>query len=1360
MVTILDVMKKLLITFLWLLYFLEARAQENLPFVKYQVENGLSHNTVRCIMQDSYDFMWFGTSDGLNCFNGKTFKIYKNKGKDKRSIGANFISSLFEDSNRNIWVGGNKGLFLFDRGSESFSGFDLKTQDGVSISSNVSDIIQSASGKIWIATLGQGIFIYDPKDQSLVQNSVYTPFVVKLLNIPSGDVAATSRQEGIIRFTQDGKYVRSYLPADRTNDLSGVETNSLCLLNDALYFSMGADGFYAMNLKTGQITPAIKENSAIKVSNIRVIFPVSTNELWLGGDNGLYLFHASTRVLRRLDDPTNDESLSDQSVYDIERDREGGMWIATYFGGVNYAPKNIKPFERYSPATQGGEISGKAISQFVEDKEGNIWIGTEDGGLNYFNSKTKQVTAYKPGGKENSLSYHNIRALLLDNDKLWVSVFSRGIDVLDLKTKKVKNYRHSRYDQNSVCNNNINVLYKDSRGTIFVGADWGLSRYHRDSDSFSLVKEIGPSIHIFDILEDRLGLIWFATYNAGVFCFNPVSNGWRHFMHNADDERSLCGNSVITLFEDHENTIWLGTEGNGLCSYDRDTDAFIPFDPEEKLLPNQVIKAIEQDNSGNLWIATNAGLVQVSLDSAYRRIFTKADGLQSNQFNFKSSLKAHDGKLYFGGINGFNAFYPKDFSENEFIPKVVISEFRLFNKTVKVGDKDSPLIAPVYDQKEIVLRHDQNAFSFMFVALSYQAPDKNKYVYFMDGVDIGWNDANDGNNTAYYTNLHPGEYVFRVRGSNNDGIWNQNEAVVTIRISPPFWKTGWAYAFYFVTLTGPLALYYRGRVKRQAHDHRERLRAFQEKQEKENYLSKINFFTNLAHEIRTPLTLIKLPLERIIDSADGNERTKGYLTTIEKNTAYLLNLINQLLDFRKTEEVEFTLHIKNHNITEALQDIHTRFKVSAEIQNIDFTIDLPAGSLISAVDADAFNKVVSNLLSNALKFASSKINLALEVSEAFFEVRISDNGAWIQKEEQEKIFEAFYQSDNRRFGTGIGLAFAKTLVEKHKGTLVHENNDWGGSSFIISLPRFKSGEPESIISGGKAALLKAPGDFELLTETGFEKPESQVKLLLVEDNPELLHLVADFLKNSYQVYSAFHGKEALALLAEHDFDIVVSDLMMPEMDGYELCKTMKSDTRFCHIPFIILTAKTTMEAKLMGLDLGSDAYLEKPFSMEHLCKQVDNLLKSRRQLRELFAASPLLSSVEIAVTERDKKFTERLNAKIEQHIAEENLPIDTLAEHMNMSRSNFYRKVKSMSGMSPNDYLKVIRLKKAAELLLKQEYRINEVYEQTGFNSSSYFAKCFKDQFGLLPREFLQKAKDEISPETTPPNNNISEGLR
>lgn len=1342
-------MKRVLLILLIFILAFNAEASRSLSFVKYQVDNGLSHNTVWCALQDSYDLMWFGTSDGLNCFDGKDFRIFRNNPKDKYSIGNNFVRSLLEDKEQNIWVGTNIGLYVFNRKTETFLLFDQKTEDGVLISSNVNKIIESVSGDLWIATSGQGVFIYKPATRELVQNSIYTSFVRDLEEIPDGDIFATSRENGLIRFNQDGKYLQSYLPFDKMDEVSSIEIVALCYMNDKLWFGVGPDEFYKLDLKTGEMNSVIKKSSSGNVSNIRSVFPVSENELWLGGGNGLYLFNTESQQLSRIDNPANPKSLSDQSVYDIIRDREGGLWVSTYFGGVNYIPQNTKPFEHYFPLNQKGSISGKVISQFCEDDNGNIWIGTEDSGLNLFNTRSLQFVNFQSFAgagnivdDDNSIGYSNIHALLLDGDKLWIGTFSRGIDVFDLKRRSIKNYQYRRYDLKSVCSNSINIIYKDSRDNIYVGTDWGLSLYDRVSDSFTLVEEIGGQSHVFDILEDSLGYIWVATYNTGLFCFNSDKKIWVHYINVPGDSLSLCSNSVISLFEDVSHTMWFGTEGGGLCSFDRASRSFVQFDPEGNLLPDQVIKAIEQDEFGNLWISTNDGLIQINpKNTNERRVFTKADGLQSNQFNFRSSLRASDGKIYFGGVNGFNAFYPKDFSENKFIPRVIINDFRLFNKQVSVSEMGSPLTAPVYDTKEIKLKHNMNTFSFKFVALSYQAPDKNRYVYFMEGVDKDWNVVENPDNTAYYTNLPSGNYKFRVKGSNNDGVWNQEETVITVRILPPLWKSGFAYVFYIVILIVIFAWVYRLRVNRLALAHSASLRMFQEKQEKKSYLSKINFFTNIAHEIRTPLTLIKLPLERIIESSDGNEKTKGYLETIKNNTDYLLNLINQLLDFRKTEEVEEILHIRMYNVSKLLRDIYTRFYHSADIINVNLSVSLPENDLLCGVDIEVFNKVVSNLMSNALKYARSRIEIKLVVLDLSFEVWISDDGKGVNPHESSKIFEAFYQSDNSEPGTGIGLAYAKVLTEKHHGSLRYDNNVSDGSTFIISLSRLNIDEPVILSSEGENIVTAPEYSTGLLKiDSKSVKSESALKLLLVEDNKELLKLTAGYLNDFYQVSVALNGKEALSLMAEYSFDIVVSDLMMPEMDGYQLCEAIKTDIRYCHIPFIMLTAKTTVDDKIMGLEYGSDAYLEKPFSFEHLRTQVKNLLASRQQLRELFSSSPLFHVNDIAVAQRDKDFLERLNADIEKHMADVSFSIDTLAENMNMSRSNFYRKIRSVSGMPPNDYLKIIRLRRAAELLLKQEYRINEVYEQTGFNSSSYFAKCFKEQFGMLPREFVLKA--------------------
>ena len=1340
-------MKKALLLIIIIFCVTATRAARSLPFLKYQVENGLSHNTVWCVLQDSYDFMWYGTSDGLNCFDGKNFRIFRSNSQDKNSIGNNFIQSLYEDEQHNIWVGTNRGLYFFERKTESFSFFSEKTEDGVLISSSVSKIIKSKSGEFWFATLGQGVFIYNPKSKVLIQNSTYSSFVESLLQTPDGNVFATSRQNGLICFNAKGKYLRSYIPFS-ANGLNNIEISALCYQNNTLWFNVGTYGFYKLDIRNGLMKSVVDDFVSSSVSNVRCIFPYSASQLWVGGDNGLYMFDINTERFTRLDDPLNPKSLTDQSVCDIARDREGGMWISTYFGGVNYLSKDSKPFEHFFPQYQAGSISGKAISQFCEDPSGNIWIATEDGGLNYFNPQTKSSVVYKPAGAKNSISYHNIHSLLLDQNKLWIGTFSRGIDVLDLRTGSFKNYQHRRDDSKSVCDNAIYALQRTSLGDIYVGTAWGLSKYDRISDSFSIVDEVGPMVHVFNMLEDSKGYLWVATYNAGVFRLNLKTNKWDNYTHDPNNYRSVSGNSVIALFEDSRHTMWFGTEGGGLCSFDYKSSKFSSFDPDNKLLPNPVIYAIQQDEFENFWIASNAGLVRINpYTKKNRLVFTKADGLQSNQFNFRSSLKARDGKMYFGGINGFNAFYPKNFTQNSYVPKVRIVDFRLFNKRVNVTDDNSPLTAPVYDSEEVILKYNQNTFSVSFAALSYQSPEKNQYMYMLEGADKTWNVVENGNNTASYTNLAPGRYTLRVKGSNNDGLWNEQETVLKIRVLPPFWKSGFAYFIYLIVLLAVAYWLYKRWLYRLGKANEERIKGYREKQERESYLSKINFFTNISHEIRTPLSLIKLPLEQIILSGDGDEKTKGFLATMNKNTDYLLNLINQLLDFRKTEEMEFHLHLKLYSINDLLKEAYERFKHAVELKDLSFSIALPEADVKSAVDKEAFNKIVSNLLSNALKYANTSVEMKLVTFDNQFEIQISDDGKGISENEKKKIFDVFYQADNSESGTGIGLALAKSLVEKHSGTLMCECNETGGSTFVISMPLLdvENGETaktqKDIILADTEYNKHLRGDVAEVSAT-----EIKYKLLLVEDNEELIKLTADYLRNYYQIFMAANGQEALYILAEENIDIVVSDVMMPVMDGYQLCEAIKTDPQNCHIPIVLLTAKTNIESKITGLEHGSDAYLEKPFSLEHLRMQVANLLNNRQKMRELFASSPLLSSVEIAISKKDQAYIEKLNSEIEKHLLDVNFSIDTLSDFMNMSRSNFYRKIKSISGMSPNDYLKTIRLKKAAELLLSQDYRINEVYEQAGFSSSSYFAKCFKEQFGMLPREFVMKATKKEPP--------------
>ena len=845
-------------------------------------------------------------------------------------------------------------------------------------------------------------------------------------------------------------------------------------------------------------------------------------------------------------------------------------------------------------------------------------------------------------------------------------------------------------------------------------------------------------VSVVDILEDMYDNLWIGTSNSGVFRFNTRNGHWKHFQHERNDSTTITNNSVITLFEDLKGTMWVGTNGGGLCSFDPKTETFVDFDPDNTILPNRVIYSIEQDKTGDFWISSNAGLITINpITKQHFRQFTVNDGLQGNQFTAQSSLKTTSGKLYFGGISGFNSFVPDQFMDNQYIPSVYITEIRLpYTTDERVVQDILHLEEPLYRAKTITLPYEYNTFSVSFVALSYEDPLKNRYSYRLKGVDKEWV-VNSELNTASYTNLPPGKYVFEVRGSNNDHRWNDQTTSLLIVITPPWWLTTWAYCIYTLLLIG-LAYYAGWRWNRYVKKkYKHRMEEYQTAKEKEVYKSKISFFINLVHEIRTPLSLIRLPLEKLLeDKREG--RDAKYLSVIDRNVNYLLGVTNQLLDFQKMENGGVQLNLKKCDINQLVSDVHGQFTSPAELKGISVVLDLPEGEIFASVDREKVCKIIVNLIGNAVKYAQSRIDIKLVSSGEGFRVSVSDDGPGIPDAEKQKVFEAFYQVKDGKsgaVGTGIGLAFSKSLAEAHHGTLSLEDSVYGGSSFVLTLPwgeEVVSEEPEVLVPESQNPIAQ---------ESVGEVPGSKFTILLVEDNVDLLNLTRESLSTWFKVLKAQNGRQALEVLAHETVDVIVSDVMMPEMNGLELTAKVKTDVEYSHIPVILLTAKTTLEAKVEGFEYGADVYIEKPFSIRQLHKQIENLLKLRQSFHKMMTelsgnsgTSPV-SPVEYSVSQKDCELMAKVRAAVEAQLSDENFSVDTLAESLNMSRSNFYRKIKALAGMPPNDYLKTIRLNKAAELL-KNGVRITDVCEQIGFSSSSYFAKCFKIQFGVLPKDY------------------------
>ena len=755
-------------------------------------------------------------------------------------------------------------------------------------------------------------------------------------------------------------------------------------------------------------------------------------------------------------------------------------------------------------------------------------------------------------------------------------------------------------------------------------------------------------------------------------------------------------------------------------------------------MPNDVVYQIVEDKEGLFWLTTNNGLVCFQPTTGAMKVYTTSNGLLGDQFNYRSSFETEDGTIYLGSIDGFVAFNPKNFSENKSLPSIVITDFLLFGKEVYVGEPGSPLEKSITFSDELVLQSNQNSFSFRVAALDFQAPRMSRIMYKLDGFDADWLTVGESP-IVTYSNLRYGNYTFRVKVSNSDGVWNEEGISLKVHILPPFYLSVWAYIVYALLIIGCslyTVMYFKRRSNRK---HRRQMEKFEQEKEREVYNAKIDFFTNVAHEIRTPLTLIKGPLENIILKKQVDTETREDLNVMKQNTERLLNLTNQLLDFRKTERQGFRLNFTECNVTEILKETHKRFTSLAKQKGLDFVLQMPEKDFYAHINQEAFTKIISNLLNNGVKYAESYVHISLAVPDTdggnSFRICTVNDGVIIPDAMKEEIFKPFVRFNEQEdgkvtTGTGIGLALSRSLAELHQGTLTmgkgEENN-----TFCMTLPIVQDTTITltTEVEAGTDKINEAPA------EQAVEK-DNRPTVLVAEDNPDMLAFVVRQLSKDYTVLTATNGAEALRVLDGNYVNLMISDVVMPVMDGFELCKTIKSDLNYSHIPIILLTAKTNIQSKIEGMELGADAYIEKPFSVEYLQACASNLIQNREKLRQAFAESPFIAANTMALTKADEEFIKKLNEVIRVNYANPEFSMDDMADNLNMSRSNFYRKIKGVLDLSPNEFLRLERLKKAAQLLKEGENRVNEICYMVGFNSPSYFAKCFQKQFGVLPKDF------------------------
>ncbi len=1291
-------------------------------FRNYQVQNGLSSNTITSILQDKKGFIWLGTRNGLNRFDGNHFRIFRNDPNDAQSLGSNSILSICEDGQERIWIGTYKGIYIYDPVKESFSPFQQLP------AGETRYLQRDENGQIWIVN-NFTLSLYHEKTAEL-----------ETFAEDSGRVIALTANAGAgAWYATDYGHIKQYLPREKqfqSFDLLPISQRPLSTIQDIYPVS---DSTLLLGTMNQALLYNKKQNTLTDIlphaGNVQVhkIIRQKANEYWIGTEDGIYIVNPQTGAFTLLQkEYSNPYSLTDNVIYSFCKDQEGGTWIGSFFGGVNYYASAMNRFQKYFPYKGKNSISGNLVHEICADQFGHLWIGTEDAGLNRLDLETGQIRQFPADGKPGSVSYQNLHGLVADGEFLWVGTYEHGLDRLHIRSGKVlKNYT----TRNSGLGGNFVVsMYKTRAGEVLAGTWNGLFRYNRAKDDF--VRDSFFTMQIQTMHEDDDGTLWIGSYGNGIYYANARSGQKGKYNYVANDSNSLVSNYVNNIYEDGTGLLWVSTEA-GLCRLNRKTGKFKRY-TENGLTDKQVFRVL-QDQQGLLWISTSKGLINLDPQSGHTRTYTTVNGLLSEQFNYNSGYKAPDGSLFFGTVKGMIRFNPANFQKEQFVPPVYITSLQVNNREMAAGKQGSPLEQSILHTQKLELPHDRSSLSFEIAALSYVTPEANEYAYLMEGLDREWTYLKN-NRRIFYTKLPPGNYRFRVKGSDGNGQWNESETVLQIRVMPPWWASTWAYLLYALILAAIVWVIFRYYHIALKEKNQRQIKTLEMEKEREIYNAKIEFFTNIAHEIRTPLTLIKLPLDKLLQKEKDNSVIAESLTMMKKNTNRLIDLTDQLLDFRKAEANNFSLSFVRTDISDLLKELFAAFKPAAEQKKLSLRLELPRMPLHAYVDAEAFRKILSNLINNAIKYADGQVMIRLlpfNSEDRVFQIELRNDGFIIPEDQREKIFEPFYRLKEtaRQAGTGIGLPLARSLAELHKGVLELKSSQDNMNVFQLSLPIHQENE----IDLQEYESFETGNTEEMTTQT---VPDAgKLSLLLVEDNKEIAQFIQRELMERYNIYRAHNGEEGLQVLSDETIDIVVSDIMMPVMDGIEFCRRVKNDIQYSHIPIILLTARNTLNAKIEGLEVGADAYIEKPFSFEHLQAQINNLAANRKLMREYFTKSPLAHIRGMASSKADKGFLEELDRVIQEHITDTDLDVDRLSRMMNMSRTSFYRKIKGLSDLTPNELINISRLKKAAELLASGEYKISEVAAMVGYSVNSNFSRDFHKQFGESPSGYLANLK-------------------
>ncbi len=1309
-------------------------------------KDGLSHSTVFTICQDNEGYMWIGTQNGLNRYDGFRFKNYKS---GQNTLSSSYIRTLFIDWQGTLWVGGDKGLSYYDTTLDVFVNYQLfKTRSDNCVSS----VTQTSDGTIWVATMKGNIYKrsfseidFSPLNNKFASGQKYDGVNVLL---SMGNKLLIGTNSGLFLLTEDGK---DSLLLNTNNH----PARAIVFAEDSTVW-IGADGggIYQLDRDFKVIRHRIynvSDNNSLCDDRVRSLCFDDEGKLWVGTFVGLSIYDVEEDQFSTYnEDFSRPFALVQNSIRSLFKDTQGGMWLGTFYGGLDYYhPDNIK----FNILNQNGgtlSLTDNVISGIKEDEKGNFWILTNDKGLNYWDREKSVVVEISHNKKDvNSLTSNNLKSIVFSpQGNLLIGTHASGLNYLDLKTWKNMRFMAGvqPYD---LSDNSVYALLKDSENRIWVGTWKGLNRFDEKTLQFSQYyidakRQRLSSDQISYLYEDSRKRIWVGTF-SGINIFYPEKNVFETLSLQTEKGEQLH-EEITSVYEDSKGRIWLTTRC-GVGVFDEIERRFVALTTKDGLA-NDLVYGVLEDGFGNLWFSTNSGLSCYNSENKSFKNFTESDGIQSSQFNNYAFCKSSDGSLFFGGINGITYFDPKRIKPTSYPLKITFTDFYLGNNVVLPGDENAILTKSINLTKELTLKHEQNVFAIGFTAIDFIDAEKTRFYYLLEGYDDQWQKVGAGQ-TAYYSNIMRGRYTFKIYAVNSEGNLKSAERQIRIWVKAPWWWSTVAIVFY-VLIIGLILIFtfilFRQRFIAQQQLELERLK--KNKLEEVNQL-KLQFFTNISHEFRTPLTLIISPLQKMIKRRSSDEWLNKQLEITYRNARRLVRMVDQLLDFRRSEFGQLKLKVAHGELVSFVNEIYLSFTVAASDKNIVYTFDTQEEKINCYFDAGFVEKIVFNLLSNAFKYTTKggMVGLRLYTTNEWIVMEVKDSGKGIAEEKKAMIFERFYrvEESSREMGSGIGLALTKRLVDTHHGEIAVKSELNKGSLFMVKMPR-KSGVYSQDEMAEESETQHVPSEIvrEQLRkeeEVSDKTEDNKALILIVEDNHDIIEYIKDSVKNRYDVSIAHNGKEALEKVGHKEPDLIISDVMMPEMDGFTLCKTLKQNIRTCHIPVILLTAKSTLNDQLKGLGTGADDYVVKPFDMEILEAKIDGVIKNRKRIKELYAHSGEINTEAVAFNDLDKEFLDRAITIVEEHMTDTVFSVNFFAREMGMSRSNLHLKMKAIAGISATDFIKKIRFNLAVKLIEEKRHSISEVSYMVGFNSPSYFSTSFKKHFGYLPTEHLEKGK-------------------